>query len=102
MKYQVSFFMMLSVFLVLTACSNPLGAGKGGSEINEGYEPGTSDTPTPVVTSNNDGGFYVSPGNQILSAGSSTSAKMGVKVNSRILKGSNLSMTISINRFEPR
>ena len=100
MKYQVSLFLALAVSLGLTACSNPLGSGKDGSEINDGYKPGAQDPVTPVPQ--NIGGFYISPGNQLLSAGTTTSAKVGVKVNTRILKGSSTSMAVSINRFESR
>lgn len=100
MKSHISFLLMSATFLALTACSNPLGEGKDGSEIKDGYEPGAAETPTPVPQ--NIGGFYISPGNQLLSAGSTTSAKVGVKVNTRLLKGASVSSTISINRFESR
>lgn len=68
------------------------------SNINNITQPGD----IPAQTALSGTGVFVSPGNQILSTGSTVSAKVGAKVDSRVLKGSSVSAVVSINHFDQR
>jgi len=80
------------------ACSELFSIELSISNIHDVTNPGSNHNET-VLSGN---GVFVSPGNQILSTGSTVSVKVGAKVDSRVLKGSSVSAVVSINHFEQR
>ncbi|MFM6930484.1 MAG: hypothetical protein ACKOX6_18620 [Bdellovibrio sp.] len=96
---------LVKILLIAILCSGTIACSElfsfelSISNINDVIDPGSSGPNETPLTGK---GIFVSPGNQILSTGSTVSAKVGAKVDSRVLKGSSVSAVVSINHFDQR
>ncbi len=86
---------LMTLAFLFAGCSNPLGDGRKGSQLNDGYTPGQPPPVDPVPQSENLGPSISAGGNENLH-GTTVSAKAKIQSKASNLKGSSVSAAVSI------
>lgn len=86
---------LVTMAFLFSGCSNPLGDGRKGSQLNDGYTPGQPPTINPTPQSENLNPSISAASNETLQ-GTTTSAKVKIQNKGKNLKGSSVSAAVSI------